>query len=252
MKGIRGRITAAILAVLGAIAGTATPASAASASVASAPAGDRSPAVPATPEAAQAAASAAAHDRPGVCGPGYVDGRTELGPAVLPHTGYFGALVRGYVRYGGLTPAGFVFRYRDETTNPPGWRYPPDLGFAHAGGWSNGRVLRYRVTLRTGTLTDRFGSPYGTFLAPAGTGYGARALPPDSLNTRSDDPAHLCNYHLYRVTRPFDVDAGPIARAFQQPGGGLQYLLMSAYVPQAPQALNIKWLLDNGYLTVIY
>ncbi|MGH3381568.1 MAG: TNT domain-containing protein [Actinoallomurus sp.] len=160
--------------------------------------------------------------------------------------------MRGYVRHGGITPDKFTFRYRDENTKPASWRYPPDLGFAHSGGWSNGRVLRSRMTLRTGTLADRFGSPYGAFLAPGGTSYGARALPPDSLNTRADDPAHLCNYHLYQVTKTFDVDAGPIAPAFQQPGGGLQYLLIGTYVPQAPTSLNVQWLLENGYLKVIY
>lgn len=74
---------------------------------------------------------------------------------------------------------------------------------------------------------------------------------PPYVNDR-DDPAHLCNYHLYRVSRAFDVDAGPTAPAFQQPGGGLQYLLMTAYVPQAPTPLNVRWLVDNGYLSTVY
>lgn len=245
MKGIRGRFISAAFAILVSLisAVAVTP---------PAEAADGPPVVPATPATARAAAQTASHDLPGACGPPYVENRDELGPAVLPRTGYFGSLLRGYVRYGGLTPEKFIFRYRDETANPPAWRYPPDLGFAHSGGWSNGRVLRYRATLRAGTMTDRFGSPYGAFLAPAGTAFGARALPPDSLNTRATDPAHLCNYHLYRVSRTFDVDAGPIARAFQQTGGGLQYLLVAAYVPQAPPTLNVRWLLDNGYLTPVY
>lgn len=246
MKGIRGRITAAaalavIVSVSPALAGPQA-----------ARADDRSPAVPATPSAAKAAARAAVRGLPTVCGAPYVKDRGELGPAALPRAGYFGALMRGYIRYGGLTPDKFIFRYRDEDAKPASWRYPPDLGFAHSGGWSNGRVLRSRVTLRAGLMADRFGSPFGGFLAPGGTSYGARALPPDSLNTRADDPTHLCNYHLYRVTRAFDVDAGPIAPAFQQPGGGLQYVLVGAYVPQAPALLNVRWLLDNGYLTVVY
>jgi Tuberculosis necrotizing toxin len=54
------------------------------------------------------------------------------------------------------------------------------------------------------------------------------------------------------VTRASDVDASPIAPAFEQSGGGRQYLLMSAYVPGAPSPLNVKWLVDNGYLSVIY
>ena len=247
MKGIRGRITVvtAIVAV-----GVAAPASSGFANTRAVSASDVRP--PASPAAATAAARAAVRDLPGVCGRPHVKDHAELGPETLPRTGYFGSLVRGYVRYGGLSPDKFVFRYWDETAQSPYWRYPPDLGFAHSGGWSNGRVLRSRRTLKAGTLTDRFGSPYGAFLAPGGTSFGARALPPDSLSTRTDDPAHLCNYHLYRVSRAFDVDAGPIAPAFQQPGGGLQYLLVGAYVPQAPATLNVRWLLDNGYLEVIY
>ena len=213
---------------------------------------DGGPGVPRTPEAAAAAARAAVRDRPDVCAGPYVKDHPELGPAGLPRTGYFGSLVRGYARYGGLSPAKFSFRYWDETANPAYWRYPPDLGFAHSGGWSNGRVLRARATLPEGAFIDRFGSPYGTFLAPAGSAFGNRALPPDSLNTRSNDPSHLCNYHLYRVSRTFDVDAGPAAPAFQQRGGGRQYLLTSAYVPGAPATLNVLWLVDHGYLSVVY
>jgi hypothetical protein len=33
------------------------------------------------------------------------------------------------------------------------------------------------------------------------------------------------NYHVYRVTRAFDVIAGPIAAYFGQPGQGVQYHL---------------------------
>lgn len=245
MKGIRGRI--AIATALGAASVMASVAAPSASGIAA-----TRPGPPATPAAVTTAARAAARDLPEVCGPPYVKDRSELGPQVLPRTGYFGSLVRGYVRYGALSPDRFTFRYWDEGAKPPFWRYPPDLGFAHFGGWSNGRVIRARSTLKAGSLADRFGSPYGAFLAPGGTSFGARALPPDSLNTRADDPAHLCNYHLYRVSRAFDVDAGPIAPAFQQPGGGLQYLLMSAYVPQAPTPLNVRWLVDNGYLSIVY
>lgn len=268
MKGIRGRITAAaalgaasILAAVALPPGTGARADG-SCTAATCPAAERPhtlpalvdtrPDVPRTPEAAAAAARAAVRDRPDACGGPYVKDHGELGPAHLPRVGYFGSLVRGYVRYGGLSPASFIYRYWDETANPAYWRYPPDLGFAHSGGWSNGRILRERATLPEGTLLDRFGSPYGAFLAPAGSAFGARALPPDSLNTRSDDQSHLCNYHLYRVSRAFDVEAGPIAPAFQQRGGGRQYLLTSAYVPGAPSTLNVRWLVANGFLSAIY
>ncbi|MGI5231646.1 TNT domain-containing protein [Actinoallomurus sp. CA-142502] len=265
MKGIRGRITAlgaaSVLAVIALPPDTGAWADG-SCTGATCPVTERAhtlpalvdarPDVPRTPGAAAAAARAALRDRPDACGGPYVKGHGELGPAHLPRAGYFGSLVRGYVRYGGLSPAEFTYRYWDGAANPAYWRYPPDLGFTHSGGWSNGRILRERETLPEGSLLDRFGSPYGAFLAPAGSAFSARALPPDSLNTKSEDPAHLCNYHLYRVNRAFDVDAGPIAPAFQQRGGGRQYVLMSAYLPGAPSSVNVMWLVANGYLSVIY
>jgi len=50
------------------------------------------------------------------------------------------------------------------------------------------------------------------------------------------------------VVRDFEVNAGPIAPWFFQPGGGLQYQLNAALVPGAPARLNVRWLIDNGYL----
>ncbi len=209
-------------------------------------------AVPKTHAAAMAAAHLATSALADVCGPPFVKGDIRLGPAVLPNAGYFGFLLRRYLPYGGLTPWQFLARYWNQTVTPNAYRFPPDLGFAHSGNFPNGRPLSIRGGLPVGLLVDRFGGPGGGFLAPGGTAYGERSLPPTSLNTNPADPAHLCNYHLYAVTRRFDVDAGPIASAFQQPGLGLQYVLNSAYVPGAPTPLTVQFLLDNGYLTTIY
>jgi hypothetical protein len=187
-----------------------------------------------------------------ICGPPYVNDDPRLGPKYLPRKGYFGFLLRGHMRYGGTPPQRFLYRYWDETATPPGWRFPSDLGFTHDGGYTNGRPIRFRATLSVGKYIDRFGGELGSFLAPAGTAFPQRALPPDSLNTRSDDPAHLCNYHLYRVTDSFDVGVGLAAPAFQQPGLGWQYLLIGSYVPGAPSPLTVRWLVDNGYLERIH
>jgi hypothetical protein len=65
-------------------------------------------------------------------------------------------------------------------------------------------------------------------------------------STTSD--AGGCNYSAYRVVRTFSVQGGPIAPAFGQPGKGLQYMLIGALVTGAPERLNVRWLLDNGYL----
>jgi hypothetical protein len=215
--------------------------------------GGRRRAVPGTAKAAAAAAQKALHARPKVCGPPYVHGDPRLGPVFLPRRGYFGYLLRGYKRYGGLSPSKFLYEYWDEKKLPaPDWRYPPDDGFVHQLKYINSRPLRFKVALRIGQFLDRFGAETGRFLSPGGASFISRALPPDSLNTRADDPAHLCNYHLYRVKRRFSVDAGPAEPAFQMRGRGLQYVLVSAYVHGAPDRLSTKWLADNGYLERVY
>ncbi|MEV0596869.1 TNT domain-containing protein [Nonomuraea cavernae] len=183
-----------------------------------------------------------------VCGPPYVFGDPNLGPKYLPRTSWLGSILRGYVRYGGLPPATFLDRYR----TIDGWRYPQDFGFAHAGGYSNAKPLITTVTLPQGLKLDRFGGESGAFLAPYGTPFVKRALPPSSLNTFGGDPQHLCNYHAYQVEKPFQADAGPAASAFQQQGVGRQYHTLVKYIPGSvgndKGELPISWLIDHGYL----
>jgi hypothetical protein len=180
-----------------------------------------------------------------VCGPPYVENNPLLGPVRLPRTGYFGTLLFGYIRYGGLTPSQFLAKYR----TPTGWIFPPDDGFERN---SSGTLLRFQLTLYPGQYIDRFGNEFGRFLGAGGSPFIARSLPPDSLNTAADDPVHVCNYHLYRVLKAFDVDGGPAAPWFEQPGGGLQYAINSAYLPAGAQAPFIPWLVDHGYLQRVY
>jgi hypothetical protein len=75
--------------------------------------------------------------------------------------------------------------------------------------------------------------------------YALRSIPPQSLD---GTPAAGCNYHVYRVLKPLEVHAGPIAPWFAQPGWGEQYQLDGSLVPGAPAALNVLWLVNNGYL----
>lgn len=209
----------------------------------------RPQAPPRNAEGVEAAVRTAVGAQKKVCGPPYVHGDPRLGPRYLPRTGYFGYLLRGYDRYGRLTPSQFLYQYWDLTKLPkPGWRYPPDDGFVHQLKDINSRPLRFKVRLDVGQYIDRFGLESGKFLSPGGASFGSRALPPDNLNTNPEDPKHLCNYHLYSVTRKFSVDAGPAQPAFQQPGQGLQYVLVSRYVKKAPNPLSAKWLADHGYL----
>lgn len=187
-----------------------------------------------------------------ICGPPYVEGDPDLGPVILPTTGYLGYLMRGYIQFGGLSPQHFLGRYWNYVTGD--YRYPPDDGFAHSGNYSNGRLLLKTTYLQIGMRLDRFGGYGGSYLAPLGDLFAWRALPPRNLNTNAADPAHLCNYHAYRVLKVFRVDVGPVAPAFQQLAGGTQYHVLSKYIPDAPQGnpeVPVSWLLANGYLEEI-
>ncbi|MDA0565138.1 TNT domain-containing protein [Streptomonospora sp. S1-112] len=182
----------------------------------------------------------------------YLCGDPRLGPAELPRGGVVGELLTEYDRLGALTPVAFVARHRETgVDNATGevtesWRYPAHDGFAV----ENGEVQRAVETVREGTLLDRFGSARGSFLAPADTPFPERALPPDSLNTWPGGPEH--NYRCYAVTEDFAAEVGPIAPAFEQPGGGEQVLLGPDLVPEAGglDRLGADSMVEWGYLDV--
>ncbi|MGW1157413.1 TNT domain-containing protein [Streptomyces sp. NPDC002513] len=144
----------------------------------------------------------------------------RLGPAQLPTSGPLGAMLRGYHRTDATSAYWFLGCYWQ--TNPQtglsGWWYPDDNGFV----LKDGKPVERPLTLRKGQLVDLFGSGLGHFLAPAGTPYARRAIPPGNLDTF--DPSHPYGYHLYRVLEPITVEAGPIRPWFGQPGLGLQYV----------------------------
>jgi len=171
------------------------------------------------------------------CSTAYYEGNQLLGPARLPVFGAVAAQVVGYQRTGLDSPAQFLAEYR----NSAGWIYPPDNGYVVVGDIP----LEWTETLLPGEDIDRYGGVYGSFLAPAGTPYAERSIPPFSLVST---PAAGCDYHDYQVLKPFQVDSGPIAAWFDQPGGGLQFQLDGSLVPGAPAQLTVLWLLDNGYL----
>jgi hypothetical protein len=98
--------------------------------------------------------------------------------------------------------------------------YPPNRGFLGEPG---------KASLIPGTKIDRYGSPTGTFVAPEGTPFPMRSLP-ENAKTRP--------LNKYKVTKPIEVDAGPAAPWFGQPGGGLQFEL-----PKTVQELT-----ESGHL----
>ncbi|CAL9609758.1 TNT domain-containing protein [Streptomyces sp. enrichment culture] len=187
--------------------------------------------------------------RPAAC-TGAFQGDSRLGPKYLPRPSEkpVGPLLKDYQRTGGLSAKAFLAKYWKEESaeGPAGWKYPPNDGFAEV----NGRVDKHVEVLEPGEELDRFGSEYGSYLAPAGDPYAKRALPPQNLNTR--DAAFPCDYHVYRVERPFPVWQGGIAPWFEQPGGGQQIKLDPALLdPGAGQRLSVKWLLEQGFLSPV-
>jgi hypothetical protein len=178
------------------------------------------------------------------CSAAFHDGDPRLGPAELPTAGPVGRELFGYRRTGGLDEQKFLATYYGPTANSgsPGWIYPPADGYVRR---PDGTPVEFTATLVPGQAIDRYGSEYGSFLAPEGLPYASRSIPPQSLD---GTPAAGCNYHDYRVLKPFKVHSGPIAPWFAQPGYGLQYQLDGALVPDAPTKINVLWLVGNGYL----
>jgi hypothetical protein len=172
-------------------------------------------------------------------------GDWRLGPKQLPKSSPIGPIVRFYHRFNGITPRAFLACYWKDTGDPStsGWWYPKNNGFLTI----NGEPVVFRVTLRVGQDVDLFGSGQGRFLAPAGTRYGRRAIPPSNLDTY--DPSCPFGYHLYDVMAPFTVDAGPIAPWFNQRGGGLQYFTANTTDPNLPPNPRIPDLVASGYLS---
>ena len=60
-------------------------------------------------------------------------------------------------------------------------------------------VTEHQQELPVGLLVDRFGSEHGMFLAPAGSPYSRRSLPPPNLGAPGTESTHPYNYHVYRV-----------------------------------------------------
>ncbi|WP_329171107.1 TNT domain-containing protein [Streptomyces decoyicus] len=189
----------------------------------------------------------AAAPRPAPC-TGEYHSEARLGPRWLPKKWQapVGPLLNGWKRTGALSPSAFLKKYWQGPTDSGSWKYPPNDGFAEV----NGEIDKEPTKLRAGQRLDRFGSEFGSYLAPAGDRYAERALPPQNLNTR--DAATPCDYHVYKVAKPFWVWEGSIAPWFEQPGGGEQIKLDPVFLtPGEGQRLNVKWLLEHGYLASV-
>lgn len=102
--------------------------------------------------------------------------------------------------------------------------FPPNNGFLGP---------TRREFLQPGTRIDRFGgSGFSRFFSPQGTPASGRALPPGTAGQR---------LRTFEVLKPLEVEAGTVAPAFGQPGGGTQFL--------SPVRLEI--LIQRGFLREI-
>lgn len=100
--------------------------------------------------------------------------------------------------------------------------YPPAAGF----------VSISVVSLKKGTKLDRYGSLYGSFVAPQGASFGSRALPAKSKNSM---------YYRFRVIKEIpNVSAGKAIPWFGEAGMGIQYKFQS----------SVKTLISDKYLVI--
>jgi hypothetical protein len=173
----------------------------------------------------------------------YYGGDWRLGPAYLPRSGAVGRMLRGYHPQDSTSRYWILGCYwqTSQSTNQSGWWYPDNNGFVlHAG-----RPVEHPLRLRVGQLVDLFGSGRGSFLAPVGTPYAQRALPPTNLDEYSAS-GPVVNYHLYRVAKQFTVQAGRIRPWFGQPGLGIQY-----WTSYADSTHTVAFLTSQGFLDEI-
>jgi Flp pilus assembly pilin Flp len=98
--------------------------------------------------------------------------------------------------------------------------WPPNRGFAGA---------PTPTTLAPGTRIDRYGSEFGTFVAPQGTPFGMRALPAEAASSP---------LRAYEVIKPIPAKSGAAAPWFGQVGGGIQHEFSQ----------SIESLVKDGYL----
>jgi hypothetical protein len=175
------------------------------------------------------------------CSAADYQGDARLGPKRLPNSGPLRTVLRGYSRFDGMTAKGYLAKYYDDAGKT--WRYPPQGGYLLT---PEGAPVKLQLTVFAGQRIDRFGSEFGSYLSPEGTPYGARGIPPQSLDNTTT-PA-TCNYSRYKVLKDIPVFSGPIAPALGQPGFGLQYVLDATIFPGNPTGFNVGYLVTNGFL----
>ncbi|KHN98351.1 uncharacterized protein MAM_03475 [Metarhizium album ARSEF 1941] len=167
----------------------------------------------------------------------YICGDNRLGPVDLQNNkirqnAVVGPILRNYNPFPGTCPDEFLRAYGQGA----GYKYPAQDGFDVD---SHGKPVKKKMILAPRTILDRFGSDRGTFVAPYGTPYEQRSLPPENLATdpRFSDGTPY-NFHIYEVVKDLPVQAGPAAPWFGQVGHGTQYML----------SMKVREAIRDGYL----
>ncbi|EGE02623.1 hypothetical protein TEQG_01658 [Trichophyton equinum CBS 127.97] len=163
-----------------------------------------------------------------------VCGDPRLGPLNLPTRFPVSVELATWYRYGGLCADEFILKWAGDLDPKKWFNYPPADGFALD---SRGTPIMAEAILTKGRKVDRFGSPKGKFVAPLGSSYISRALPPSNL-APGPSGNYPDNYHVYEVVKPFSGFLGPVTPWFGQPGYGSQIHLKT----------SVEELLQGGFL----
>jgi hypothetical protein len=134
--------------------------------------------------------------------------------------------------YANMSPQEVVDKY----TRDGRFVYPDNDGFA-GGKYTTSDRIPESATL------DRVGPIEGSFMGSPADSYGQRALAPGStgdyttlVGTGKELPAG------------WEVRSGEIAKAFDQPGGGTQYVVMKPGLDGKMERVSVEELLDLGYV----
>lgn len=94
----------------------------------------------------------------GESGKAYICRDKRLGPKRVPRMIPLRNLVSSYDLFGGLSPGEFLAKWTDDNGR---YVYPPQNGFQLD---TSGNPINATMLLQPGTLVDRFGSEYGTYI----------------------------------------------------------------------------------------
>ncbi|VBB09033.1 phage late control gene d protein (gpd) [Lucifera butyrica] len=129
-------------------------------------------------------------------------------------------------------------KYFNQETGETIW--PGQNGDPNTNGFVNGESMPDSLT--KGQIIDRFGeNANGRFFSEGETPFENRALPPSMQGATLDQ---------YVVLKPFNVESGPIAPWFDQPGLGKQYFTSGQILDRNGDLVpaNLGNLKANGYI----